>query len=203
MKTYTDFLLETTDKQADKLAAKYGYKPSGETTKHSYVYMNKDGNRINFAKTTSDSGRAYRNFEAELRRGGSTVGGSRGAKRATQGRRFQTTNTKPVTRSTTQIRSTAPSSRTTIHPMSAGTQGGRGAKSATTGSTNRVNSPTPRPRPTLNLGGRNNQLRSTQSKLRTPSRSKPGGVGMFGQTDTVPGRYGMKNPYDPANFGGV
>lgn len=56
-----------TDKQANQIAAKYGFKPTGETSAHRVTYKDQSGNTVYFSKTTSDR-RAYDNFAATMRR---------------------------------------------------------------------------------------------------------------------------------------
>ena len=56
-----------TDKQANQIAAKFGFKPTGETSAHRQQYKDEAGNVVYFSKTTSDR-RAYKNFKAQIRR---------------------------------------------------------------------------------------------------------------------------------------
>ena len=56
-----------TDKQANQIAAKFGFKPTGETSAHRQQYKDEAGNVVYFSKTTSDR-RAYKNFTAQIRR---------------------------------------------------------------------------------------------------------------------------------------
>ena len=56
-----------TDRQANQIAAKFGFRPTGETSAHRQQYKDEAGNVVYFSKTTSDR-RAYKNFKAQIRR---------------------------------------------------------------------------------------------------------------------------------------
>ena len=119
----TIHLLENTDKRARDLAAKYGFKPSGKTTKHSVQYVNASGKPVYFSKTTSDKGRGYKNFERELKKFSKSTPKGQG------GRSVGSTTKRGGGKSFGQFRKdSSPSSRSTIRTMTPGTQGQTGGR---------------------------------------------------------------------------
>ena len=119
----TTHLLEGTDKTARDLAAYYGFKPSGKTTKHSRQYVNDAGNEVYFSKTTSDKGRGYKNFEQELKKFSKSTPKGQG------GRSVGSTTKRGGGKSFGQFRKdSSPSSRSTIRTMTPGTQGQTGGR---------------------------------------------------------------------------
>ena len=121
----TIHLLENTDKRARDLAAKYGFKPSGKTTKHSVQYVDASGKPVYFSKTTSDKGRGYKNFEAELRK----LSDVKPTPKGQGGRSVGSTTKRGGGKSFTQFRQdSSPSPRSTIRTMAPGTQGQTGGR---------------------------------------------------------------------------
>ena len=121
----TTHLLEGTDRTARDLAAKYGFNPSGKTTKHSVQYVDASGKSVYFSKTTSDAGRGYKNFEAELRR----LSGGKPTPKGQGGRSVGSTTKRGGGKSFTQFRQdSSPSPRSTIRTMAPGTQGQTGGR---------------------------------------------------------------------------
>ena len=119
----TIHLLEGTDKTARDLAAKYGFNPSGKTTKHSVQYVDASGKSVYFSKTTSDKGRGYKNFERELKKFSKSTPKGQG------GRSVGSTTKRGGGKSFGQFRKdSSPSSRSTIRTMAPGTQGQTGGR---------------------------------------------------------------------------
>ena len=198
----TTHLPEGTDKTARDLAAYYGFKPSGKTTKHSRQYVNDAGDEVYFSKTTSDKGRGYKNFEQDLKKFSKSTPKGQG------GRSVGSTTKRGGGKSFGQFRKdSSPSSRSTIRTMAPGTQGQTGGRPnynpKLDAKRRQYDLSTERGRDRVREINRQgsaltNELQSaarrqSAMKLRQQQRqqqfknpTRPGGGGLFGNVETIP-----------------